>query len=283
VLYQNPNKKSVAPKVVEIEPEHMIHFKINDIAEIPFGFSIMQPMLTLAMSRLDINKVMPVAFKAYMKPYRHFKLSMVEGMSQDIYDTTINEMQDKLNSEVEPDSDIVTGDAWNVSSIGSMNVQSPQWLTQDIDEQMYACTGVPEYYFKPKGTTDLNINKADSFFRELMKNKIDRFTRQFMKHWVVPELDAVFKNSTDLPMLVFENKTEITEQRDNILKEYTAKIITLDEARKALGYEVGYVNEQDVRVAFKTAMNKNLKEAELYQDGLITDEELVKQVKRYNV
>lgn len=280
ITYPKWKNRGMSQKVLKLSPDKIIHFKQNDIAEIPYGFSIIQPTLPILQTRSDLNNIIPIMFKAYAKPYRHFKLTDTEGLEKEQIDNIIEGMQKKLNSEIEPDSDMVTGDAWNISVIGAPTVASPIQLLEDLDQQLYAVTAVPEFFFKPKGSTDLNVNKADSLFKDRMKTRNARFIEQFTKEWLIPELDSVFPNSTNVPKLEFEDEFEVLAWKESIVNMFKEGVLTLDEARKELGLEINDIEQteeltqdlsEQTASAFRYLMNKNIETAEKYQNGEIND------------
>jgi len=165
ISYPNYLNRGSSMQLYTVSPNDIIHFKLNDYGESPWGFSLLQSVMPLVQTRMELNKIIPILFKAYAKPYRHFKFTPPsengQQMSPDDIQGTIDDMVDFLNESVEPDSDIVTADGWNINAISSPGQGNPATILDDIDEQMFAVLDVPKYFFKPSGTTDLNINRSD--------------------------------------------------------------------------------------------------------------------------
>ena len=126
------------------------------------------------------------------------------------------------------------------------------------------------------------MNKADSFFRDQMKNRVDYFTRTFERGWLISELDAVFPNTDCIPELAFQNRFEVDEFKQNVVDLYKEGIMTLPEARREFNLEDLKPEEMNVlseEKAFRKAMADYVELAEKYQDGEISGQELVEQVR----
>lgn len=151
------------PTPIVMHPEDVCHFKINDFTEYPFGFSDVKTCRDPATARLDINILAPILYKKYTKPMIHWKLNM-EGLGPKQVEAKREEMVELLQN-MEPGSDPVTTNAWDsvVISVGKGKSEILD-LTNDVDTQIFAATGVPETYFKPKGSTDRMISEQDKTF-----------------------------------------------------------------------------------------------------------------------
>lgn len=172
-LKDNPNLMHnmalTYPIPIVIRPEDIIHIKQNDFTEYPFGFSDVRPCMDPAQARLDINLLAPIIFKKYAKPFVHLKLRARGGegfapLNTNQINTKINDMVDQITS-MEPGSDLVTTDRWEVNVLSApTGKQDLLVLASDIDAQTFAVNGVPETYFKPKGSTDRMIAEQDKTF-----------------------------------------------------------------------------------------------------------------------
>ena len=288
ISYPNYENRGMAQKLYTIPKEDIIQFKLNDLGESPWGFSLLQPVMPLVESRMELNKILPVLFKAYAKPYRHFKFTPPEDqdMTPDDVQGVINDMITVLNEEIEPDSDIVTADGWEVGAVSTTVAGNPSVILDDIDEQVFAALDIPKYFFKPSGTTDLNISKADEWFRTNMKFKIDYVSDVLMRRFVIPELDIMFPDSDDLPEIEFEDQYTVDQSVQQTLSLYKDGLITQEEARKGIGFDPLPISEVDdmakekeVARAFRWAMNGAPELAEKWQDREMSDSELLRRVK----
>ncbi len=294
VLYPDWKNRGLSTHYYKLNPDDVIHFKLLDLGETPWGFSVVQPILPLLESRMEINKIMPILYKAYAKPYRHFQFTPPAGMASGDVETIINNMITALNQEIEPDSDLVTGDAWKIDSHSPPGTGNPTVVTEDMDEQTFSVLGIPKYFFKPTGTTDLNISKADQWFRDQMRWKSDYFADKILRHYIIPELDAVFPQSSNLPELEFDDEISIVEAKEQTLKLFEAGVITQNEMRKDIGLEPLPEQEKEevkdemkerkeptkseVSKSFQYAMRRMPALAEKWQDGEISDKTLVREV-----
>jgi len=156
------------PTPIVIHPEDMMHFKINDFTEYPFGFSEVKTIADPASARLDINILAPIIYKKYTKPMIHWSLD-TEGLGAKQVNAKLTEMEEMLE-DMEPGSDPITTKLWTPTVI-SINTgkSSLLELTGDIDTQIFAATGAPETYFKPKGSTDRMISEQDKTFLARLK------------------------------------------------------------------------------------------------------------------
>jgi hypothetical protein len=156
------------PTPIVMHPEDVLHFKINDFTEYPFGFSDVKTCLDPATARLDVNILAPIIFKKYSKPMVHWALN-TEGMGPKQVEDKKTEMVNMLEN-MEPGSDPVTTDRWKPTIISVTDKGQAMFnLTGDMDTQIFAATGAPETYFKSKGSTDRMISEQDKTFLSRLK------------------------------------------------------------------------------------------------------------------
>ena len=220
------------PTPIVLHPEDVLHFKINDFTEYPFGFSSIKSCLEPAMARLDVNILSPIIFKKYTKPMIHWQLN-TEGVGPRQIDTKKTEMVDMLEN-MEPGSDPVTTDRWNATVINiAAGKEDIFKLTSDMDTQMFAATGVPETYFKPLGSTDRMISEQDKTFlarlkipQEIVGQKIED---QLIKPRIYHELQAKKK------IRAFLDETDVVEE---ILETYDSWMASEPKYPKVVWKEV---------------------------------------------
>jgi hypothetical protein len=176
------------PTPIVMHPEDVMHFKINDFTEYPFGFSDVKTCLDPATARLDANILAPIIFKKYAKPMIHWKLK-ADGLGP-------KQVQDKINSHVdmlenmEPGSDPVTTDLWDaVTLVANQGKNEIFNLTADMDTQIFAATGAPETYFKPKGSTDRMISEQDKTFISRLKIPQSIVSEEVEEKLIRPRID----------------------------------------------------------------------------------------------
>lgn len=205
----NPNMVSGVtlsyPTPIIIKPSDMIHFKINDFTEYPFGFSDVQTVVDPATARLDTNILAPILYKKYTKPMVHWKLN-TEGVSPSKVEEKQNEMVNLLEN-LEPGSDPITTDRWDATII-SVN-QTNNLITalcDDMDRQIFAATGVPESYFKGAGSTDRNISEQDKTFMARMKIPQEIVGDNIEEKLIEPYIDSVIKEKEQIRKYMNENK-----------------------------------------------------------------------------
>jgi len=156
------------PTPIVMHPEDVMHFKIQDFTEYPFGFSDIKFCLDPATARLDVNILAPVIFKKYTKPMIHWVLN-TEGLGPNQISDKKTEMISVLEG-MEPGSDPVTTDRWEGKPIDMNSGKSDIFsLTKDMDTQIFAATGAPETYFKSEGSTDRMISEQDKTFLARLK------------------------------------------------------------------------------------------------------------------
>ena len=177
------------PTPIVFRPEDIIHFKVNDFTEYPFGFSEVKPCLDPATARLDINIIAPIIFKKYAKPMIHWRLN-TEGFGPQQVLEKRQELQAALES-MEPGSDPITTDRWEAKVISGQTEGKTDIfnLAADMDTQMFASTGAPETYFKPKGSTDRMISEQDKTFISRLKVWQEAIGEGIFEHLIIPKID----------------------------------------------------------------------------------------------
>ena len=196
------------PTPIVIHPEDMMHFKINDFTEYPFGFSDIKTCTDPATARLDINILAPIIFKKYAKPMIHWTLK-TEGLGGKQIQTKQSEMITMLE-DMEPGSDPVTTDLWS-SNVIQVNAGKGDifQLAADMDTQIFAATGAPETYFKPKGSTDRMISEQDKTFIARLKVPQSIVAEQIEEKLIQPRIDYELKMKRSVAeMMGVTNPTE---------------------------------------------------------------------------
>ena len=197
------------PTPIVMHPEDVCHFKINDFTEYPFGFSDVKACVDPATARLDVNILSPILFKKYTKPMIHWSLT-TEGIGPKQVKAKQEEMEAVLE-DMEPGSDPITTDRWKATVI-SVNQSKDEVgaLASDMDTQIFAATGVPETYFKSRGSTDRMISEQDKTFLARMKVPQSIVADQIDEKIIKPRIFQVFKDKQDMKRMV--NGTDIVEE-----------------------------------------------------------------------
>ncbi len=202
------------PTPIVMHPEDVMHFKVNDFTEYPFGFSDVRTCVDPATARLDINILAPILYKKYTKPMIHWRLTS-EGVGSKQISNKMAEMVSLLE-DMEPGSDPVTTDAWQSQVItvggGKSDILD---LTSDVDTQIFAATGVPETYFKPKGSTDRMISEQDKTFIARAKVPQTLIGDQIDEKIIAPRIYHELKQKKAMQKYVGERDTV-----DDILTVY---------------------------------------------------------------
>ena len=281
-----PNyKEKTSSKTVEIDPEYMIQFKERDWTEYPFGTSIIEPITDLCVARLDMNKITTAIYKSYIKPYRHLIYTPNEDDADGQIKNVILGMQDDLE-EAEPDSDLITTNAWGSSSISSAGSKDETKFLEDVDKQILFQMAIPRFFYDPVGTTDLNTNKLDRAFLKNMCNRQEYIAQVIFERITIPQLDLIFPETNNIPLMTFENDYDEPERRKELIEEFKERIIKINEVRKGLGHgeleEDDELMKKEVEIAvLKTRYKKeNLDIYEKWQNGTISDKEFLSKVKR---
>jgi len=191
------------PTPIVMHPEDIMHFKINDFTEYPFGFSEVKTCLDPATARLDINILSPILYKKYTKPMIHWRLN-AEGLGPKQVETKKNEMVELLQ-DMEPGSDPVTTDSWEsqIIAVGKGKAEILD-LTNDIDTQIFASTGVPETYFKPKGSSDRMISEQDKTFLARAKIPQSILADEIEEKLITPKIYQEVKRKQEVKRMLGE-------------------------------------------------------------------------------
>ena len=180
------------PTPVVMHTDDVIHFKINDFTEYPFGFSDVKTCIDAATARMDINILAPIIFKKYTKPMIHWILKS-EGLGPNQIKSKQDEMTSALE-QMEPGSDPVTTDLWTTEVIDVTGNKNDIFnLASDMDTQIFAATGAPETYFKPKGSTDRMISEQDKTFISRMKIPQSIIAEGIEEQLIKPRIDYEIK------------------------------------------------------------------------------------------
>ena len=178
------------PVPIVISVNDIIHVTEHKYTEYPFGFSCCKPLLDVAQTRLDCNIMVPYYFKKYIKPTIHWSYND-EGIGKKIK-PQLNAMETKLES-AEPGSDLITTHRWKGEVIQAKQGQSEIYaMLNDCDNQMFACTRVPETYFKAKGTTDRMVSNEDKTFLGSLKQRQNKFADAIFKKIIIPSVNIKF-------------------------------------------------------------------------------------------
>lgn len=181
------------PTPIVMHPEDVCHFKINDFTEYPFGFSDCKSCIDPATARLDINLLAPILYKKYTKPMIHWRLT-TEGIGPNQIEDKKQELVTMLQ-DMEPGSDPVTTDRWDAKVVSINQGQSAILdLTGDVDTQIFAATGVPETYFKAKGSTDRMIGEQDKTFLARLKVPQELIAEQIEEKLIKPRVYYELQN-----------------------------------------------------------------------------------------
>ena len=186
------------PTPIVIRPEDVLHFYQNKFTEYPFGISDMRPCLDAVQARYDINLISPIIFKKYAKPMMHwsYRTRSGEGFNQlnpEQVEKRISSMKTELEN-MDPASDPITTDRWETTVVNAPQGKSDVFiLTGDFDTQIFSVMGVPETYFKPKGSTDLMVAEQDKIFMGRIQGDRDDFTELIQDKIVVPSIDRMIK------------------------------------------------------------------------------------------
>jgi len=209
------------PTPIVMHPEDVIHFKINDFTEYPFGFSEIKFCTDPASARLDVNILAPIIFKKYTKPMIHWKLDTTGLPPSQVADKR-SEMVDMLE-DMEPGSDPVTTDLWEGKPLTTGEAKNDIFnLTADIDTQIFAATGAPETYFKPKGSTDRMISEQDKTFIARLKVPQSIAAAEIEEKLIKPRIDYEMKLRKDIRKVLNGEDdvvNMILEQTDSYMKE----------------------------------------------------------------
>jgi hypothetical protein len=289
-IRENPNilhgPALTYPTPIILDPQDVLHFKENDFTEYPYGLSSCKAMLDPATARMDINVIAPMIFKRYAKPLIHWKLDPMTPttLTKGQIEGYINGMKETLQN-MEPMSDPITSTRWSADVIGAAQGKA-ELLTilQDLDNQIFACTGVPESYFKPQGTGDRMIAEQDKTFmaamqlrqqmvgekiqEKLVKEVIDRYDRILSQEMIASGLEPLPQRPWNgYPTIqwreTFKQDQAITIQ--NTMALLQAGIIDHSRAARRVGE---MPPQQSVELARRMDLDKITQEVQLAQSQL---------------
>ena len=243
--YEKPNPNLIQnialtyPTPIIVPPEDILHLKQRDWTEYPFGYSLMRACMEPAQARLDYTIISPIIYKHYSKPIIHWQLDPT-GLNPTQVTTRMTAMQNNIEN-LEPTSDVISTNRWssNVITGVSKGFSSIFDMIADNDTQIFASLGVPETYFKPRGTTDRMVAEQDKIFIKEMKDRQEYFAEEIKKKIVYPALAAhLGVEEEDVPhvriqwrkMIMTDESIEI----QNTIALLQSGVIDMPEARRRL-------------------------------------------------
>lgn len=243
--YDKPNPNLIQnialtyPTPIIIPPEDLLHLKQQDWTEYPFGFSVLRACMEPAQARLDYTIISPIIYKHYSKPIVHWQFDPT-GLNNNQVTTRMTSMKNQLE-DMEPTSDLITTNKWasNVITGVSKGFSSIFDMIADNDTQIFAALGVPETYFKPRGTTDRMIAEQDKIFIKEMKDRQEYFAEEVKKKIVYPAIAIKFgMPEEDVPHVKIQwRKMIMTDESieiQNTIAMLQSTIIDMNEARRRL-------------------------------------------------
>ena len=254
--YEKPNPNIIQnialtyPTPIIVPPEDIMHLKQNDWTEYPFGFSLLRAAMEPAQARLDYTIISPIIYKHYSKPIIHWTLDPT-GLNPNQVKNRMSALQGQLES-MEPTSDMITTNKWanNVITGVSKGFSAIFDMIADNDTQIFACLGVPETYFKARGTTDRMVAEQDKIFIKEMKDRQEYFGEEFKTRVIYPAVRAKFGYKRDetphirlqwRKMIMTDESIEI----QNTIAMLQAGVIDMDEARRRLSLPKTQKEAQD--------------------------------------
>lgn len=254
--YERPNPNLIQnialtyPTPIIIPVEDCIHLKQSDYTEYPFGFSLLRACMEPAQARLDYTILSPIIYKHYSKPLIHWKLDPTD-LNPGQIKGRMNTLKSQLEA-MEPTSDLITTSKWDSTTISgvSKGFSAAMDMIADSDTQIFAAMGVPETYFKPRGTTDRMVSEQDKVFIKTMKDRQEYFAEELKHKLIYPALRAHFGYSEEetprikiqwRKMIMTDDSIEI----QNAIAMLQMGIIDMEEARRRLGLSKTVKQAQD--------------------------------------
>jgi hypothetical protein len=244
--YEKPNPNLIQnialtyPTPIIIPPEDIVHLKQQDWTEYPFGFSRLRSAMEAAQARLDFTILSPIIYKHYSKPIIHWKLDPVNLNNAQVL-SRFQSFQADLET-TEPTSDLLTTTRWSHEVITgvSKGFSAAMDMIGDVDSQLFAALGVPETYFKPKGTSDRMLTEQDKIFVKEMRDRQEYFSEEIRHKIFYPALRAKFgyQSVDQIPIVTIRWRkmimTDDSIEIQNTIALLQAQIIDKNEARSRL-------------------------------------------------
>jgi len=244
--YEKPNPNIIQnialtyPTPIIIPPEDVMHLKQQDWTEYPFGFSLLRAAMEPAQARLDYTIISPIIYKHYSKPIVHWKFDPT-GLNPAQVKTRMNSLKGQLES-LEPTSDMITTNRWDNAVITgvSKGFSAAMDMIADCDTQIFAAMGMPETYFKARGTTDRMVAEQDKIFVKEMRDRQEYFAEELKNKIIYPALRAKFPKYTgdNTPHIRMQwRKMIMTDESieiQNSIALLQSGVIDMEEARRRL-------------------------------------------------
>ena len=225
--------QKVGTKTVDLDPEQVIHFRINTIADSLTGTGIIEPVSKLIEAKRNIELGLAESVYRHGFPQFHVKLGDKEHQPETEQVEEESQKYKKINSK----SEFVTPYYYEIKVLEAPSVKGGDSYLKYFIDQIVAGTGVPKTILLGTGE---NSNRASSQTEQLnfflYIGGIQSHVSSVIEKELFTKLLNIDENTVRIKFNSLQAKTdlELAQEREIYLKY---GVVTPDEVRKDMGLD----------------------------------------------
>jgi HK97 family phage portal protein len=225
--------QTVNAKKIDLEPEQVIHFRINTIADSLTGTGIIEPLVKIIEAKRNIEAGLSEAIYRHGFPQFHVKLGDTEHQPTGEQVTEESEKYKRINSK----SEFVTPYYYDIKVLESPSIKGGESYLKYFIDQIVAGTGVPQTILLGTGE---NSNRASSFTQQqnffLYISAVQTLISEILSKDLFTKILTVDECPVYMNFNSLETKSdlELAQEREIYLRN---GVLTPDEVRQEMGLE----------------------------------------------
>lgn len=238
--------QTVNAKKIDLEPEQVIHFRINTIADSLTGTGIIEPLVKIIEAKRNIEAGLSEAIYRHGFPQFHVKLGDTDHQPTGEQVTEESEKYKRINSK----SEFVTPYYYDIKVLEAPSIKGGESYLKYFIDQIVAGTGVPQTILLGTGE---NSNRATSFTQQqnffLYIAGVQMLIGETLQNKLFTKLLSADSCPVYMSFNSLQTKTdlELAEEREIYLKN---GVLTPDEVRQEMGLEpISTPPENDLPIA----------------------------------
>ena len=225
--------QTVNAKKIELNPDQIIHFRINTIADSLTGTGIIEPLVKIIEAKRNIETGLAEAVYRHGFPQFHVKLGDTDHQPTAEQVTEESEKYKRINSK----SEFVTPYYYDIKVLESPALKGGESYLKYFIDQIVAGTGVPKTILLGSGE---NSNRATSFTQQqnffLYISGVQMLIGETIQKILFTKLLQVEHCPISMSFNSLQTKTdlELAQEREIYIQN---NVLTPDEVRQEMGLE----------------------------------------------
>ncbi len=225
--------QTVNAKKVDLNPEQIIHFRINTIADSLTGTGIIEPLVKVIEAKRNIELGLAEAVYRHGFPQFHVKLGDVDHQPTADQVTEESEKYKRINSK----SEFVTPYYYDIKVLEAPSLKGGENYLKYFIDQIVSGTGVPQSILLGSGE---GSNRATSFTQQqnffLYIGGVQMLLAETLQKCLFTKVLGVEESPVSMMFNSLQTKTdlELAEEREIYLQN---GVLTPDEVRQEMGLE----------------------------------------------